>query len=215
MKRSPQKINNNYYYKTKHAERKHFPLTLDFCFSKLLMSLLLNRIPSKESISIISAFSIPSRSLVHYNLTFTQPLRSPSHHPQPLYWNCCQRLLVKNLQIQWMFPSHHPIGSLCHIENSWFYDWSLSFSSSFFLAYHFFSVSFIQRLFSLHINNLKHLILGPPHSSSHSTLSHSNIYLQADDTTLMAESEEELKSLLMKVKEESEKSWLKAQHSEN
>ena len=36
----------------------------------------------------------------------------------------------------------------------------------------------------------------------------------ADDTTLMAESEEELKSLLMKVEEESE-SWLKAQHSEN
>ena len=37
----------------------------------------------------------------------------------------------------------------------------------------------------------------------------------ADDTTLMAEREEELKSLLMKVKEESEKSWLKAQHSGN
>ena len=39
----------------------------------------------------------------------------------------------------------------------------------------------------------------------------------ADDTTLMAESEEELNSLLMKVKEESGewKSWLKAQHSEN
>ena len=37
----------------------------------------------------------------------------------------------------------------------------------------------------------------------------------ADDTTLMAESEEELKSLLMKMKVESEKSWLKAQHSEN
>ena len=37
----------------------------------------------------------------------------------------------------------------------------------------------------------------------------------ADDTTLMAESEEELKSLLMKVKEESEKSWLKTQLSEN
>ena len=36
----------------------------------------------------------------------------------------------------------------------------------------------------------------------------------ADDTTLMAEGEEELKSLLMKVKEESEKSWLKTQHSE-
>ena len=37
----------------------------------------------------------------------------------------------------------------------------------------------------------------------------------ADDTTLMAESEEELKSLLMKVKKESGKSWLKTQHSEN
>ena len=31
----------------------------------------------------------------------------------------------------------------------------------------------------------------------------------ADDTTLMTESEEELKSLLMKVKEESEKTGLK------
>ena len=37
----------------------------------------------------------------------------------------------------------------------------------------------------------------------------------ADDTTLMAESEEELKSLLMKVKGGEWKSWLKAQHSEN
>ena len=36
----------------------------------------------------------------------------------------------------------------------------------------------------------------------------------SDDTTLMAESEEELKSLLMKVKEESEKSWPKTLHSE-
>ena len=34
----------------------------------------------------------------------------------------------------------------------------------------------------------------------------------ADDTTLMAGSQEELKSLLMKVKEESEKNRLKAQH---
>ena len=34
----------------------------------------------------------------------------------------------------------------------------------------------------------------------------------ADNTNLMAESEEELKSLLMKVKEESEKTYLKAQH---
>ena len=37
----------------------------------------------------------------------------------------------------------------------------------------------------------------------------------ANDTTLMAESKKELKSLLMKVKEESGKSWLKTQHSEN
>ena len=37
----------------------------------------------------------------------------------------------------------------------------------------------------------------------------------ADDTTLMAESKEEIKSLLMRVKEESGKSWLKSQHSES
>ena len=37
----------------------------------------------------------------------------------------------------------------------------------------------------------------------------------ADDTTLTAESKEELKSLLMKVKEESQKVWLKIQHSES
>ena len=36
----------------------------------------------------------------------------------------------------------------------------------------------------------------------------------ADDTTLREESEEELKSLLMKVRGEW-KGWLKAQHSEN
>ena len=36
-----------------------------------------------------------------------------------------------------------------------------------------------------------------------------NTLRYADDTTPMAESEEELKSLLMKVKEESEKSGLK------
>ena len=37
----------------------------------------------------------------------------------------------------------------------------------------------------------------------------------ADDTTLMAESEEELKSLLMKVKEESEKACLKLNIKKN
>ena len=42
-----------------------------------------------------------------------------------------------------------------------------------------------------------------------------NTLRYADDTIHMAESEEELKSLLMKVKEESEKNWLKTQHSKN
>ena len=37
----------------------------------------------------------------------------------------------------------------------------------------------------------------------------------ADDTTLMEESEEELKSLLMKMKEESEKSGLKVNIQKN
>ena len=37
----------------------------------------------------------------------------------------------------------------------------------------------------------------------------------ADDITLMAEGKEELKRLLMKVKQESEKSWFKTQHSKN
>ena len=43
-----------------------------------------------------------------------------------------------------------------------------------------------------------------------------NIYnlRYADDTTLMVESREELKNLLMKVKGETE-SWLKPQQSEN
>ena len=37
----------------------------------------------------------------------------------------------------------------------------------------------------------------------------------ADDTAIMAESKEELKSFLMKVKEKSGESWLKTQHSKN
>ena len=41
------------------------------------------------------------------------------------------------------------------------------------------------------------------------TVRNINNLIYADDTTLMAESEEELKSLLMKVKEESEKVGLK------
>ena len=42
-----------------------------------------------------------------------------------------------------------------------------------------------------------------------------NNFSYANDTILMAESEEELKSLLMKVKEETEKVGLKLKHSEN
>jgi len=41
-----------------------------------------------------------------------------------------------------------------------------------------------------------------------------NNFRYADDTTLMAESDEELKSLLVRVKEEL-KSWLETQHSKN
>ena len=40
-----------------------------------------------------------------------------------------------------------------------------------------------------------------------------NNFRYADDTTFMAESEKELKSLLMEVKEW--KSWVKTQHSED
>ena len=37
----------------------------------------------------------------------------------------------------------------------------------------------------------------------------------ADDTTIMAESEEEIKSLLIESERGEWKSWLKTQHSEN
>ena len=40
-------------------------------------------------------------------------------------------------------------------------------------------------------------------------------FRNADNATLTAESEKELKSPLIKVKEETEKNWLKTQHSEN
>ena len=42
-----------------------------------------------------------------------------------------------------------------------------------------------------------------------------NNFRYADDPTLKAESEEELRNLLMKLKEESEKIGLKLKHSEN
>ena len=43
----------------------------------------------------------------------------------------------------------------------------------------------------------------------------SNNFRYADDTTLMAGSKEEAKTLLIKVKDESEKNWLTTQHSKN
>ena len=52
-----------------------------------------------------------------------------------------------------------------------------------------------------------HRAVAPPRN--HSILGYINNLRNADDTTLMAESEEELKSLLMKVKEKSEKVGLK------
>ena len=42
-----------------------------------------------------------------------------------------------------------------------------------------------------------------------------NTLRYADDTTIMAESEEEIKSLLIESERGEWKSWLKAQHSEN
>ena len=42
-----------------------------------------------------------------------------------------------------------------------------------------------------------------------------NNLIFADDTTLKTQTEEELKSLLMKVKDVSEKSWFKTQYSKN
>ena len=44
---------------------------------------------------------------------------------------------------------------------------------------------------------------------------HINNRRHADNTTLMTENQEELQTLLIKVKEKSEKSGLKTQHSEN
>ena len=51
--------------------------------------------------------------------------------------------------------------------------------------------------------------LGEPQAGIMISSRNINNLKYADDTTLMAENEEELKSLLMKVKEESEKAGLK------
>ena len=67
------------------------------------------------------------------------------------------------------------------------YNFNLKAQSHFPLSYQYFTNLLFFAIAGRNINNLRH----------------------ADDTTLMAESEEELKSLLMKVKEESEKVDLK------
>ena len=51
--------------------------------------------------------------------------------------------------------------------------------------------------------------LGKAHAGIKIARRNTNNFIYADDTTLMEENEEELKSLLLKVKEESEKVGLK------
>ena len=55
---------------------------------------------------------------------------------------------------------------------------------------------------------MRNVRLDEAHDGFKITRGNINNLIYADDTTLMAESEEELKSLLMKVKEESEKAGL-------
>ena len=64
-------------------------------------------------------------------------------------------------------------------------------------------------LFNLHAENIMRNALDEPQAGIKISGRNINNLRYADDTTLMAESEEELKSLLMKVKEESEKVGLK------
>ena len=69
----------------------------------------------------------------------------------------------------------------------------------------------VKWVHTCHIVFVQYLVFGKIYTPAGRNI---NNLRYADDTTLMAESEEELKSLLMKVKREW-KSWLKAQHSEN
>ena len=70
--------------------------------------------------------------------------------------------------------------------------------------------TFVSKVMSLLFNRLSRLVMrnaGLEEAQAGIKVARRNInnLRYADDTTLMAESEEELKSLLMKVKEESEK----------
>ena len=66
---------------------------------------------------------------------------------------------------------------------------------------------FIQNLFAEHI--MRHVRLGGLQAEIKIGGRNINNLRYTDDTTLMAESKEELKSLLMRVKEESERASLK------
>ena len=69
--------------------------------------------------------------------------------------------------------------------------------------------------FNLYAENvMRNTALDEPQAGIKIARRNINNLIYAGDTTLMAESEEELKSLLMKAKQESE-SWLKTQHSES
>ena len=76
----------------------------------------------------------------------------------------------------------------------------------------------LSRVFS-NTTSLKHQFFGAGLDEAQAGFKiaggNSNNLRYVDDTILMEESEDEVKSLLMKVKEGSEKNWLKAQHSEN
>ena len=100
--------------------------------------------------------------------------------------------------------------------------WMLSFKSTFSL----FSFTFIKRLFSssslsavkCEVHHAEYIMrnagLDEIQAGVKTSRRNINNLKYADDTTLMAESKKELKSLLMNVKEESEKAGLK-QHLKN
>ena len=72
------------------------------------------------------------------------------------------------------------------------------------------SLSFLICLFNLHAEYImRNTRLEEAQAGIKIALRNSNNLIYADDTTLMAESEEELKSLLMKVKEDCEKVGLR------
>ena len=81
--------------------------------------------------------------------------------------------------------------------------WMLSFKPTFSLS----SFTFIKRLFSSSL--LSAIRVEETQAGIKIAGRNINNLRYADDTTLVAETEEELKSLLMKVKEESEKAGLK------